>query len=100
MNYPYPMFPTSGVMFGSPMHSSPVPTATFQQHMMHHSPSPLITHTRAPYIVQPISRTIPQVGFYPHQEEDISSSLSSGLNIASSHLVNNRGLCMKWAQHD
>jgi len=103
MNYPYPMFPfyaTPRGVFGSPMSSSPIPTATFQQHMMQHSPSPLITHTRAPYIVQPISRTNPQVGFYPQQEEEISSSLSSGLTIASSNLVNNNGLCMNWAQHD
>ena len=103
MNYPYPMFPfysTPGVMFGSPMSSSPIPTATFQQHMMQHSPSPLITNTRAPYIVQPISRTNPQVGFYPQQEEEISSSLSSGLTIASSQLANSDGLCMNWAQHD
>merc|ERR1712055_1006508 len=103
MNYPYPMFPfyaTPRGVFGSPMSSSPIPTATFQQHMMQHSPSPLITHTRAPYIVQPISRTNPQVGFYPQQEEDISSSLSSGLTIASSRIVNSDGLCMNWAQHD
>ena len=103
MNYPYPMFPfytTSRGMIGSPMSGSPIPTATFQQHMMQHSPSPLIPHTRAPYIVQPISRTNPQVGFYPQQEEEILSSLSSGLTIASSHLVNSNGLCMNWAQHD
>ena len=101
--YPYRMFsfyPASRGMFGSPMSRSPIPTATFQQHMMQHSPSPLITHTQAPYIVQPISRTNPQVGFYPQQAEDISSSLSSGLNIASSHIVNSHGLCMSWAKHD
>ena len=102
MNYPYPMFPfypTSRGMYGSPMSRSPIPTATFQQHMMHHSPSPLITHTQAPYIVQPISRTNPLVGFNP-QQEDISSSLSSGLNIASSRIANSSGLCMSWVKHD
>jgi len=82
MSYPYPMFPfyttSSRGLSGSPM-----PTATFQQHMMQHSPSPLITSTQAPYIVQPISRGSPQVGFYPHQAEDISSSLNSGLNLSS-----------------
>ena len=85
MNYHYPMFPfypSPRTMFGSPMSRSPVPTATFQQHMMQHSPSPLITPTQAPYIIQPISRAAPQVGFQPqHMEQGISSSLRSGLNI-------------------
>ena len=81
MSYPYPMFPFSTTSWG--LIGSPMPTATFQQHMMQHSPSPLITSTQAPYIVQPISRGSPQVGFYPQQAEDISSSLKSGLNLAN-----------------
>ena len=79
MSYPYPMFPFSTTSWG--LLGSPLPTATFQQHMMQHSPSPLITSTHAPYIVQPISRGSPQVGFYP-QAEDISSSMNYGLNLA------------------
>jgi len=103
IGYPYPMFAfysASKGMFGSPR--SPVATATFQQHMMQHSPSPLITQTQAPYIVQPISRTAPQVGFYPQQAEDISASLSSGLNIASrpGSSADNDAFYMNWAQND
>jgi len=86
MSYPYPMFPfypTSMTMYGSPMSRSPVPTATFQQHMMQHSPSPLITSTQSPYIVQPISRTAPQVGFQPQQADEIAASFRSGLTMTS-----------------
>ena len=79
----FPFYPTSMTMYGSPMSRSPVPTATFQQHMMQHSPSPLITSTQSPYIVQPISRTVPQVGFQPQQSDEISASFRSGLNMTS-----------------
>jgi len=103
VGYPYPMFAfysASKGLFESPR--SPIPTATFQQHMMQHSPSPLITQTQAPYIVQPISRTSPQVGFYPQQAEDISASLSSGLNIASRQgsFADNDAHYMNWVHKD
>merc|ERR1712096_243821 len=86
LSYHYPMYPfyaSPNTMYGSPLSRSPAPSATFQQHMMQHSPSPLITPTQSPYIVQPISRTAPQVGFQPQQADDIASSFRSGLNMAN-----------------
>eukprot|EP00092_Neocalanus_flemingeri_P020819 GFUD01022556.1.p1 GENE.GFUD01022556.1~~GFUD01022556.1.p1 ORF type:complete len:679 (-),score=138.41 GFUD01022556.1:341-2377(-) len=88
LGYHYPMYPyyhSSQTMYGSPLSSSPVPTATFQQHMMQHSPSPLITPTQSPYIVQPISRAVPHVGFQPQQADGLSSTFRSGLNMATSN---------------
>ena len=83
-HYPmYPFYPTPKTLFGSPISNSPVPTATFQQHMLQHSPSPLITPTQSPYIVQPISRAGPQVGFPPQQPDDLASSLRSSLTMAN-----------------
>jgi len=103
ISYPYPMFAfysASKGMFDSPR--SPIATATFQQHMMQHSPSPLITQSQAPYIVQPISRTNPQVGFHPQQAEEILPSFSSGLNIAGRQgsFADNDAHYMNWAQND
>ena len=66
------------------MSTSPVKTATFQQHMMTHSPSPLITPSQSPYIVQPISRAKMDVGFdIPDRKEDLSHSFSTGLSFGS-----------------
>eukprot|EP00092_Neocalanus_flemingeri_P034283 GFUD01037282.1.p1 GENE.GFUD01037282.1~~GFUD01037282.1.p1 ORF type:complete len:216 (-),score=24.82 GFUD01037282.1:112-711(-) len=87
LSYHYPMYPfyhSQQTMYGSPLSSSPVPTATFQQHMMHHSPSPFITSTQSPYIVQPISRASPHLGFHPQQADGLSSSFRSGLTMTSS----------------
>lgn len=66
---------------GSPVIRSPLPT--FQQHMLHHSPSPLITPSKAPYIVQPISRSSPQVGFQvqPGLGDQLALSLNAGLGL-------------------
>ena len=84
--YPtYPYYPAP--MLGSPMSRSPVPTATFQQHMMQYRPSPLVIPPRSPspYIVQPISRSVPIVGFDAYEQANaLAASLSARLNVDKS----------------
>ena len=111
LSYHYPVYPfynSPRTMYGSPLSRSPVPSATFQQHMMQHSPSPLITPTQSPYIVQPISRAAQQVGFQPQQTEDLSSTFRSGLNMANptpppasgqgSYFVPSQTTCVGWSR--
>jgi len=57
-------FTYSNSTYSVPLSPSPSPTVTFHQHMMRHSPSPLIASTQSPYIVQPIAKVPPNVGFY------------------------------------
>ena len=84
-NYPFPIysfFPSKHV--DSPMSTSPKGSTmtTFQQHMMKHSPSPLITNTSSPYIIQPISRSSPELDLArPVQAEELSQSISKRLNF-------------------
>jgi len=83
--YPFPVFsffPSKGVV-GSPMSSS-TPAPTFQQHMMQHSPSPLITPSQSPYIIQPISRGDPDMtgsldNADRQMETDLAHNLRNGL---------------------
>ena len=79
-NYPFPLysfFPNKGVV-GSPMSSS-TSAPTFQQHMMQHSPSPLITPTKSPFIVQPISRGDPEFAGLENQDKQMETELSHNL---------------------
>jgi len=87
-NYPFPIysfFPSSKPMVqDSPMSTSPKISSvtTFQQHMMNHSPSPMITNPSSPYIVQPISRSSPKLGFEtPVKAEELSQSIKTKLNF-------------------
>ena len=86
-NYPFPIysfFPPSSKP-DSPMSTSPKYSSvtTFQQHMMKHSPSPLITNSSSPYIVQPISRSSPELGFETAavKTEDLSQSIKTKLSF-------------------
>merc|ERR1712112_9889 len=83
-NYPfsfYSFFPNKSL--GSPMATSPGPPVTnsFHHHMMNYSPSPLITSSsnQSPFIVQPISRGNPDLGF--NKSEDLSQTFRAGLNF-------------------
>ena len=85
-NYPFPMysfFPSSKP--DSPMSTSPKFSSmtTFQQHMMKHSPSPLITNSSSPFIVQPISRSSPELDFGTAavKTEDLSQSIKAKLSF-------------------
>ena len=85
-NYPFPIysfFPSTKP--DSPMSTSPKYSSvtTFQQHMMKHSPSPLITNSSSPYIVQPISRSSPELGFETAavKTEDLSQSIKTKLSF-------------------
>ena len=51
--------------------------------MMKHSPSPLITNSSSPYIVQPISRSSPELGFETAavKTEDLSQSIKTKLSF-------------------
>merc|ERR1712126_451365 len=87
-NFPFPLYSFfNKPVLGSPMSTSPITSgaATFQQHMMHHSPSPLITPScQSPFIVQPISRGNPEQAFsMASKQEDLSQSLKHGLSFGS-----------------
>ena len=89
-NYPYPyysFFPSSKPMVpDSPMSTSPKYSSvtTFQQHMMKHSPSPMITNPSSPFIVQPISRSSPELGFeIPVKTEELSQSIRTKLGFGN-----------------
>merc|ERR1719348_2314394 len=86
-NFPFPLYSFfNKPVLGSPMSTSPITSgaATFQQHMMHHSPSPLITPSQSPFIVQPISRGNQEHGFnLSPKQEDLSHSLKHGLSFGS-----------------
>ena len=100
-NFSYPMYqlyPPS--VYNSSYSTSPVPTSTFQQHMLHHSPSPLITPTRSPYIVQPISRGPSQVGFYP-QPNDFGLHIDESVKMKVVEPVggmSNESIKSRWSQ--
>lgn len=89
-NYPFPyysFFPSSKPMVpDSPMSTSPKYSSvtTFQQHMMKHSPSPMITNPSSPFIVQPISRSSPELDFEtPVKTEQLSQSIRTKLSFGN-----------------
>lgn len=91
----YSFFPGKNVPQGSPMDTSPTGEtfplssstgefSAFQQHMMQHSPSPLITPSQSPFIIQPISRGNPQFGDRLDTEiqTDLSLNFRDGLVVS------------------
>ena len=78
----YPLLPPQAVT-ESPMSTSPV---TLQQHLLHLSPSPLITSSQhSPYIVQPIARS-QEVAFGIKRTEELANSFKNVMDFSNSEM--------------
>lgn len=87
----YPLLPPHNIT-ESPMAMSTSPV-TFQQHMLHLSPSPLITSanstSHSPFIVQPIARNslsppgLSQLGFGIKRTEELANSFKNGMDFTT-----------------
>ena len=89
----FPLLPQHN-MAESPMATSPV---TFTQHLLHLSPSPLITPSpgrHSPYIVQPIARNalsshqpdVGHLGLGIRRTEDLANSFKNVMDFSNNHL--------------